>query len=55
MATKKKHGGRRPGSGAKPKKDKKQPVFLYLKESTIENNGGKEALKEKLETQLEKT
>lgn len=35
-------GGKRPGSGAKPKDDPTQPITLYVKESIIEKKGGKE-------------
>lgn len=51
MATKK-HGGKRNGSGRKPVVDKKQAVFVYIRKSVIKSNGGKKAVKRKLEAVL---
>lgn len=51
MATKK-HGGKRNGSGRKPVTDKKQAVFIYVKTSVIKRHKTKEALKAKLEADL---
>lgn len=51
MATRK-HGGKRNGAGRKPVKDKKEPVFIYVKGSVINKAGGKLPLKRKLEASL---
>lgn len=51
MATKK-HGGKRKGAGRKPVTDKKEAIFVYIKGSVIKKNGGKEAVKDKLEAAL---
>ena len=46
-------GGARKGAGAKPKKDKKQPLFLYVRGSVIKGNGGRDKSKAKAENFLE--
>lgn len=35
-----KTGGRRPGAGRKPVKDKKKALTIYVAESVIKANGG---------------
>lgn len=45
MAAKSKHGGTRPGAGAKRKQDKKQAVFIYIPASHINLFGGKPTVK----------
>jgi len=45
MAIKKKHGGARPGAGAKAKTDKKEAIFIYIPASQVKIFGGKPAVK----------
>lgn len=45
MATKKKAGGARPGSGRKPVTNKRMPVFIYPFIHEVNAHGGKEAVK----------
>lgn len=40
MDNKKSRGGKRAGAGRKPITDKKRQITLYIKQSTIELNGG---------------
>lgn len=40
MDNKKSRGGKRSGAGRKPIADKKLQITLYIKQSTIERNGG---------------
>ena len=49
MAVKKTHGGTRKGAGRKKVSDKKEPVFIYVRRSVIDKNGGKQTLKRILE------
>ena len=46
---KKKSGGARPGSGRKPTKDKVKPIYIGIRDSVIENLGGKEVIKKEAE------
>ena len=46
-------GGARKGAGAKPKKDKKEPLFLYVRQSVIKGNGGRDKSRTKAEGFLE--
>lgn len=53
MAVKKTgRGGARKGAGRKPESDKKQAIFIYIRGSVIKKNGGKKAVKRKLESAL---
>lgn len=52
MATKK-HGGKRPGAGRKEVKDKKEPIFIYVKKSVIKKHGGKPSVKAFAEAAVE--
>lgn len=47
MAKKNQQGGKRPGSGAKEKSDKKKPITIYVYQSVIDKEGI-EALRKKL-------
>jgi len=47
-----KHGGKRKGSGRKPVTDKKQPVTVYIRQSTITLHGGKDKVRDKLKRAL---
>lgn len=42
------HGGKRPGCGRKPIKDKKKQIHISLRESEIEKLGGKEVVKNRV-------
>lgn len=42
---KSKRGGARPGAGAKPIKDKKKPLTIYVRGSEIKKAGGKKQAK----------
>ena len=42
------HGGKRPGAGRKPIKDKKKQIHISLRESEIEKLGGKEVVKNRV-------
>lgn len=45
MVQKKSRGGKRIGAGRKALDEKKQPLFIYVQESHIENVGGKHKAK----------
>jgi len=45
MKAKNTHGGKRPGSGAKRKTDKKQAIFIYIPASMVEKLGGYKSCK----------
>lgn len=45
MKSKNKHGGARPGSGAKEKQDKKIAVFAWVLGSDVTKVGGKDSAK----------
>lgn len=54
MATKKKHGGPRPGSGRTPAADPKEGIFIYIPGSEVELFGGKKAVKSFAEAAIKK-
>jgi hypothetical protein len=45
-------GGIRPGSGAKKKKETREPITLYILKSIMKKNGGKDRLRKHLYTYL---
>lgn len=41
-------GGKRPNAGRKPATEKKEPITIYITDTVITANGGKDSVKQEL-------